>query len=235
MALYYSSEKRLTLGNAKDATLLFPSYFWPTNDKKSYETIEKESFVPNSSVSIKLFSTFRHGKLFGLYSIMYYGDKIVPNLNEINFHKPFDKISIDVQSESWDELYLKIIKQYNNLQTGEKDIDSYFDALDKLIEGEDLPNSDTMFESKRKGQLLLALRKLAEIANQIDNTIFFSSKILSQRLTNSSNLLVRTILNNSNLAKKTYDNEWEKHLTSVLHYLRRERTVLDILIELVKE
>ena len=169
---------------------------------------------------------------------MYDGDKLVPNFSELNMNNSFEIISVAINSDSWDVLFRKVIKQYENLHTGEKDINSYFDVLDSTItidKSQEDREPSCMLEANRQGDLRRALRRLAEIADKIDNTIFFSSKILSQRLTYSSNLLVRTILKNSDLVKKTYDYEWEKNLTSVLNYLHRGKTTLDILLELTKE
>lgn len=229
MSLFYSLENGLSQDRSgKGASLLIDSH-----EIEGFHTCE--ATIPGSNIKIVVGSNFGYGSKSYLYSKMYVGDKIVPFFKETDIRKSFDRITVTLGGkeslqDSWATLFKKVIYQYNNWATQENDIISYFDVLDTLVNGEKVCSNPSIQYDSRDAELFLAIERLAQIVNIIDDTILQHSVVLSQRLTNSCESVLREISTNADEVKKCYNDKWEKHLTIILQYLHKTITVLDMLL-----
>ena len=147
-------------------------------------------------------------------------DKIVLNFHDTTLYHSVNYVY--AKPGDWDALFDGIIQLYNSIYNSEKPINTYFDAIDKIV------NHTTGISVEK---IINVTNRLAEISDNIQKSIYRDNKIVVMRLEKTCKILMRNIINHGIIGPVTElrHNTIEKNLHSIFKYLTERDEMLNVL------
>ena len=215
--LYYDSKK----GLVKKDNYACGCYI-QEHDEKGWETPlhEQTLVIPNSNVKIVAHTNLHFGPKSYMYATISVMDKVVLNFHDTTLCHSVSNVY--AKPGDWNALFDGIIQLYYSIYNSENPINTYFDAIDEII------NNTTGISVEKT---INVTNRLAEISDNLQKSIYSDNKIVVMRMKRACKILVRNVINNGIKGSVTElrHNTIEKNLHSIFRYLAERDEMLDVL------
>ena len=217
LLLYYDSKK----GLVKSENCACGCYI-QEHDEKGWEIPlhEQTLLIPNSNVKIVVNTNLHYGPKSYMNATISVMDKVVLNFHDTTLCHSVKNVY--AKPGDWNALFDGIIQLYNSIYNSEKPINTYFDAIDEII------NNTTGISVEKTFNVT---NRLAEISDNLQKSIYSDNIIVVMRMKRACKILVRNVINNGIKGSVTElrHNTIEKNLHSVFKYLAERDEMLDVL------
>lgn len=176
--LYYDSKNN---GLVKENNRALGDFIKEHDEKERKTSLHKQSlYIPNNDALISVHTTPQCSKL-AMYATISLGKKMVINFHDKTLCHPVTRVC--ATPGDWGMLFDGIIQLYDSIYTSETPINTYFDAIEKNI-------VDTSGNYANK--MVNVTSRLAEISDNLSNSIYINNKTLIGRMKKACVLLLKT-------------------------------------------
>lgn len=136
---------------------------------------------------------------------------------------------IAVNPGDWDTLFDKIIELCDNIHTGEKMINHYFDCIDNVLDRIDDKLDESFVKLPVQVKTKRVLNVLAAIADALPDSIYCGNTLVKDRLFNSCSKAIKFASHSDESILLKDVSQIEKSLQSIFKYMASIDGVLEVL------
>lgn len=190
------------------------------HDQKGWKAPLHEQIleIPSRNVKIVVRTNFGWGPKSYMNASISLMDKCVFNFIDVSMRHSITMVYSE--PGDWNALFDGIISLYNNIYNSENSINAYFDIIEETIN-----TDDAIYILSR------ICARLAEIANNLPDSIYSDNVIVDKRMKSACRLLLQHIMEKENwnsLSDETHQTI-ETKLQSIFKYLADRKELLDVL------
>lgn len=176
--------------------------------------------IPSRNVKIVVHTNFGWGPRSYMNARICMMDKNVFNFIDTCLGYSINKIY--AKPGDWNMLFDSIINLYNGIYNCEKSINSYFDAIEEAING-----------SSSVNKISDAIARLAEISDNLSDSIYADNIFIDKRMKGACRLLVAHIVDNWNKVRLSNEEHQkiEANLQSIFRFFSGRKEIFDMLVE----
>ena len=182
MSLFLSYDAKR--GLVKEANRAYGNYVQEHDERGGNAPLHEQTLeIPERNVKIVIKTKLHAGAASYMNATISMMDK--PVLNFIDTSLRHAIWIVYAKPADWNTLFDGIIKLYNSIFNGEKPINDYFDAIERVINN---PTDDQYFE-----RLVDVVRRLGEISDRLAGSIYGDNEIVHRRLKQACRVLVQSL------------------------------------------